>query len=68
MKMLFKIIKYRFTASLRHPVIIICLSTAVICSALVGIYAQKEQDAGLKYPIAIVDEDGGEFADIFILV
>ena len=66
MKMFFKIVKYRFIASLKHPVILICFSAAVACSMLVGIYAQKEQHSGIKYPIAVVDEDGGEYAKMFI--
>ena len=66
MKMFLKIIKYRFTASLKHPVVIVCLSAAMLFSVLVGVYAQKEASSQMKYPIAIVDEDGGEYAQVFI--
>lgn len=66
MKMFLKIFKYRFIASLKHPVVIICLMGALLSAVFVGIYANRTQDGASLYPIAIVDEDGGEFAQIFI--
>ncbi|MBN2880239.1 MAG: ABC transporter permease [Clostridia bacterium] len=66
MKMFLKIIKYRFIASLKHPVVLICLIGALICSAVVGIYADKNESDDYRYPIAVVDEDGAEYADEFI--
>jgi len=66
MKMFLKIIKYRFIASLKHPVVLICLISALICAAVVGIYADKNETNDYRYPIAVVDEDGAEYADEFI--
>lgn len=66
MKMFFKILKYRFISSLKHPVVLVCLLGALFCSLFVGIYSSNTQENDSRYPIAIVDEDEGEFAEIFI--
>lgn len=65
MRMFFKILKYRFVSGLKHPVVLTCLLVALLSALFVGIYSSNTQDTSL-YPIAIVDEDGGEYAEIFI--
>ncbi|MEX1376993.1 MAG: ABC transporter permease [Eubacteriales bacterium] len=64
--MFLKIIKYRFLSSIKHPAVLICLIGAMVCSACVGAYSDNKKDEISRYPIAIVDEDGGKFAGIFI--
>ena len=67
MKMFLKIFKYRFISGLKHPAIVICLLFAFASSILVGIYSHKTQEDNVLYPIAIVNEDGGEFSEVFIV-
>lgn len=66
MKMFLKILKYRFVLSLKHPVVLICLLGAFLSALFAGIYASRTDSVTKLYPIAIVDEDNGEFAEIFI--
>jgi len=66
MKMFLKILKYRFVSSLKHPVVLICLMGALLSALFVGVFASQSEGDNAHYPIAIVDEDGGEFAEKFI--
>ena len=66
MKMFLKIVKFQFISAIKKPVVLICLSLALTCSILVSISIQRAQSAASLYPIAIVDEDGGEYARLFV--
>lgn len=66
MKVFFRIIKYRFLSNLKHPAVLVCLIFSFIGSIVVGIYAEQSKSDGVQYPIAIVNEDEGTYADKFI--